>query len=146
MELENRSVLAKYFESQLQILQAQLEHCSMIHNQKGFEFERMCIDWIRNHLPGTFTAFSNCYIIDSHGNSTEELDIVVVCNNAPRLSYLQTNQVLAESVVAVFECKFDFSESSLKDVCVLFFKCSVVLCINSDAMFINLIRPRRNSD
>jgi hypothetical protein len=74
-------------------------------------------DWLRvlnDHLPHRYQA-NRAFVIDSHGESSEQIDIVIYDRQYSPLLYNQANQryVPAESVYAILEVKQDLTREHI---------------------------------
>lgn len=82
---------------------------------KGNNAEQNWLDWFNNYFPKRYKA-AKATIIDSKGNSSDQIDVVLYDN---QYSYLAFNQngilyIPAESVYAVFEVKQVINKNNME--------------------------------
>ena len=81
---------------------------------KGNNAEECWIDWFRTYLPKRYHA-DKATIIDCHGNTSDQIDIVLYDGQYSYLAFNQSNILYlpAESVYAVFEVKQSLNKANL---------------------------------
>lgn len=74
---------------------------------KGSSREGMWADFFKQIVPKKFTVDNNVFIIDSNGEISKEVDIVIYDNNyTPYIfNYVSIKYIPIEAVIAVIECK-----------------------------------------
>lgn len=80
---------------------------------KGDALENAWIEWLRNYLPSRYSV-DKAIIIDSNGNTSDQIDIVIYDNWFTPFLFKQNGfyYIPAEGVYAVFEVKPDIKGNS----------------------------------
>lgn len=112
--------LQDHFEAQVDIMQSfcrASEKELVVGNNDSYNREAFCRLFLSSHLPPGFRVTTG-EIIDRTGNITGQLDVVVVNDDAPLMTFDSTGSVIApiiaDTVLAVVEVKTTLTIDSLK--------------------------------
>jgi hypothetical protein len=118
--VHRRPALQSHFESQVDIIMA-MSHASdrelYVTNNDSANREAFCRLFLASHLPPGFRVTTG-EIIDSLGNKSGQLDVVIVTDLCPRMTIDATNAViapiLADNVLGVVEVKTSMTPDTLR--------------------------------
>ena len=81
---------------------------------KGDVSEREWVELLSTHLPQRYKA-DKAFVVDSDGNASDQMDVVIYDRHFTPLLYLQNNEQIipAESVYAAFEVKQTLSKEHI---------------------------------
>ena len=112
--------LQAHFEAQVDILMAMAGAADRelyVTNNTSSNREAFCRLFLSSHLPPGYRVTTG-EVIDASGNTTGQLDVVIVNDSAPMLTVDQSGSViapiLADSVLSVVEVKTSLTSDSLK--------------------------------
>ena len=82
---------------------------------RGDNTEKCWIDWFNEYLPKRYKA-AKATVIDSNGNVSDQIDVVIYDAQYSYLAFNQNNilYIPAESVYAIFEVKQDLKKSHME--------------------------------
>jgi len=109
-----RPVLYDYFKASSGVLLAQYNRSKgqEASANLGYNRELFCSEFLSHVLP---PRLSNCRgeIWDSQGNQTGQLDLIIIRDDAPILTFGGADTILAEGVFAVIEVKSNLTREKL---------------------------------
>lgn len=110
-------LLYSYFEETAKSLIQEYNRSSGLQASKniGTVRESFCSNFLNAVIPSRYTIHEGGEIIDSKGHNTGEIDITIVRDDCPKLTYGNVDAYLAEGVFAVIEVKSNLSRSKIKD-------------------------------
>lgn len=105
------SVLKEHFYDLSKKLKAEYDMTRKIKSrtEKGDSREIFVQDFLLVHLPQNI-SYTRGEIVDSKEQRSNQQDIIIYKNNAPKICFGKTNIVFAESVVATIEVKSDLNK------------------------------------
>lgn len=108
------SIATDYFKKQSGVLNSQYQ-ASLQHHKgdTGSNREGIVANWLVQHLPRSTSPEIGGQIIDSAGHVTEQIDIVVYNDNAPRFGGNPKSYYFAEGVIAAIQVKSKLTSGEL---------------------------------
>ncbi len=115
--MENKIDIKNLFKNMQQQMLAQLNAQEFISHPgtKGDVTENNWLDWMRKYLPKRYCV-DKAFVIDSDGNISEQIDIVIYDKQYSPIVFEQNGAVYvtAESVYAVFEVKQELNKQYIE--------------------------------
>ena len=111
-----RPILYDYFRRSADVLLAEYERSKTQEASAnlGYNRELFCSKFLARVLPPRLTL-QRGEVWDSQGNRTGQLDIVILRDDTPSLTFGEANTYLAEGVFAVVEVKSNLSKTKLQE-------------------------------
>jgi len=110
--LRRRPVLYDYFKKSADVLLAEYERTKEQEASAniGYNRELFCNKFLSRVLPPRLTV-RHGEIWDSQGNKTGQLDVVILRDDTPSLTFGEADAFLAEGVFAVIEVKSNLTKT-----------------------------------
>ena len=114
--LRRRPVLYDYFKKSADVLLAEYERTKEQEASAniGYNRELFCNKFLSRVLPPRLTV-RHGEIWDSQGNKTGQLDVVILRDDTPSLTFGEADAFLAEGVFAVIEVKSNLTKTELQE-------------------------------
>lgn len=107
-------IATDYFKNQAKLLQSSYEGSGTGHKgDTGTNREDILAKWLEKHLPRSTTPEFGGQIIDSTGQITKQVDIVLYNDSAPRFGGNPKSYFFAEGVIATIQVKSKLTSSEL---------------------------------
>ena len=113
---KQKSVLYDYFKQSAEVLLSEYKRSKQQKASKniGTNREIFCNKFLTEVLPPRL-SLKNGEIWDSFGNKTGEIDIIIIRDDAPALSFGQSNSFLVEGVFGAIEVKSKLDTTKLQE-------------------------------
>lgn len=116
-QTKDTPLLFSYFEDTAKSLVIDYQRSGGLKASKnvGAVRESFCINFLKAVIPSRFTIYQGGEIIDSKGHNTGEVDITILRDDCPKLTYGETDVYLAEGVFAVIDVKSNLSREKFNE-------------------------------
>lgn len=114
--LAKRPILYDYFKKSVEVLLAEYERSKdqEASANVGYNRELFCNKFLSRVLPPRLTVRRG-EIWDSQGNKTGQLDVVILRDDTPSLTFGEADTFLAEGVFGVIEVKSNLTKTKLQE-------------------------------
>jgi hypothetical protein len=110
------SIIREYYLKQENQLDVEFDIANIYkhHANTGENREEIIRRWLEKHIPKTVTAEMGGKIIDSDGNISKQVDLVIYDTSVPRFGSQTKTYFLAEGVMSAIEVKSTLAGKELK--------------------------------
>lgn len=114
---QDRPLLYTYFNDTADVLLANYKRSGGQEASKniGHVREAFCKEFFNKVIPHRFNVHQGGEIIDSKGHNTGEVDVTIVRDDCPKLTFGDIESFLAEGVFAVIDIKSNLKRNKLKE-------------------------------